>query len=179
MTGETTVTNLLGIFQECKKRGEKASLFLETRNGDEFATFRINLSASHTLRTPEKPPARTKMKSPSTLRRDRMRLDKYRTKSLEKSWNPVKTSTPAPALKPKQTLETSTVAMETFNDENQDSVTPILDSKAEENTIEKIAERTNDDDNARKDDENGYNGEKESAVENTDNIKIDTVLYRL
>ena len=41
--------------------------------------------------------------------------------------------------------------METFNDDNQDSVTPILDSRAEENTVEKMDERNNDDDNARKD----------------------------
>ena len=105
MTGENTITTLLGIFQECKKRGDKASLFLETRNGEEFATFRVSLSASHTVRTPEKPSfgTTTKTKSPSTLKRDRKRLDNYRQKALEKSWDPAETSTPA--MKPRQDLE--------------------------------------------------------------------------
>ena len=125
MTGENTITTLLRIFQECKKRGEKASLFLETKNGEEFATFRVNLSASHTVRTPEKPSFGTtaKRKSPSTLKRDRKRLENYRTKSLEKSCDPVKTSTPV--MKFEQNLETSAVAM--------DFGTQILDYGAEEN----------------------------------------------
>ena len=154
MTGENTITTLLGIFQECKKRGEKASLFLETKNGEEFATFRVNLSASHTVRTPEKPSFGTtaKRKSPSTLKRDRKRLENYRTKSLEKSCDPVKTSTSTPVMKFQQNLETSAVAM--------DFGTPILDSRAEEN------DKTTNDDNAKQDDEN----EKNSSEVNWEEI---------
>ena len=37
MNRDNTITALLETFQECKKRGERATLFLETRNGEEFA----------------------------------------------------------------------------------------------------------------------------------------------
>ena len=43
MNSDNTIMALLETFQECKKRGESATLFLETRNGDEFATLNVKL----------------------------------------------------------------------------------------------------------------------------------------
>ena len=93
----STITALLETFQEFTTRGEKATLFLETRNGVEFATLQVKLPASHTTRTPAGTnlgSSAKKRKSPSTLKRDRERLVNYRNKSLQDSWG-LKTSTPS------------------------------------------------------------------------------------
>ena len=97
MTEENAITALLETFRECKKRGEKATLFLETRNGNEFATFRIKLSACHTPRTPDNTFLGSgKKKSPSTLKRDRRRLSSFRKKNFLQEYSaPIETSTPS------------------------------------------------------------------------------------
>ena len=60
---------LLETFQEFRRRGIPASLFLETRNGEQFGTLRIN---SQTTK-PGTPNTIKKNKSPSTVRRDQQR----------------------------------------------------------------------------------------------------------
>ena len=97
MTSDTTIKALLETFQECTTRGENATLILETRNGVQFATLKVKLPVSPTSRTPAKTrvgSTATKRKSPSTLKRDRERLENYvKNKSLQESWGPT-TSTP-------------------------------------------------------------------------------------
>ena len=91
MNRNNTITALLETFQECKKRGERATLFLETRNGEEFATLRVKLprTSGEAFLGP------AKKKSPSSVRRDMARLEKYRKeKKFQETWNPKGTSTP-------------------------------------------------------------------------------------
>ena len=91
MNSDNTITALLETFQECKKNGKSATLFLETRNGDEFATLSVKLP-----RTPGKTfLGSAKKKSPSSLKRDKARLEKFRKeKRFQETWSPKETSTP-------------------------------------------------------------------------------------
>ena len=89
-----TVSKLLETFQECVARGDQASLFLETRNGIQFANLSVKVPATKPG-TFQKNISRSKTrKSPSTVRRDQERLERYRLKKSHESWSPAATSTP-------------------------------------------------------------------------------------
>ena len=94
MIGDDAITALLETFQGCKRRGEHATLFLETRNGNHVATFRVKAPAKGSkpgeVTTPRK-------KAPSAVRRDQQRLRTFLLKkSLQESLgSPVASSTPA------------------------------------------------------------------------------------
>ena len=85
MATNDTVCKLLDLFQYSRSKGEKATLFLETRNGEETATFKVNTAGPlPTFGAPaaDFPPlngTRLRRKTPSQLRRDRRRLDKFQT----------------------------------------------------------------------------------------------------
>ena len=98
----TDITALLETFHGFTTRGEKAKLFLETKNGVEVATLRVKLPASNAEQTENSflgsaKKKWVKKKSPSTIKRDRERLASYtnKKKSLLESWGPSGTSTPA------------------------------------------------------------------------------------
>ena len=90
-----TINRLVETFQESAARGEQARLFLETRNGHQFATFSV--------RAPVAKPgifqtniSRTR-KSPSTIRRDQNRMKTYlQRKTLQESWSPTKCTASTP-----------------------------------------------------------------------------------
>ena len=123
-----TINRLVETFQESAARGEQARLFLETRNGHQFATFSVRAPVAKpgTFQTNI---SRTR-KSPSTVRRDKNRMKSYlQRKLLQESWSPTKcpTSTPVKeAIQPdlagpsqgeeSQTLHTQSV-VEKFNHE--------------------------------------------------------------
>ena len=103
MTRDNTINVLLETFQKCRQEGEWATLFLETRNGDEFANLKVKLPASHKIGTPGKTfsgsasaAKKIKPKSPSTIRRDRHRMETFlERKTLQESpRSPSATSTP-------------------------------------------------------------------------------------
>ena len=75
MIGNDTITALLETFQESKERGEQATLILETRNGVQFATFKVKLVDSH--QKDKTSLESNKKKSPSTVKRDKERLEKF------------------------------------------------------------------------------------------------------
>ena len=86
MATNDTVCKLLDLFQYSRSKGEKATLFLETRNGEKTLTFKVHTSAGPlpTFGAPaaDFPPlngTRLRRKTPSQLRRDRRRLDKFQT----------------------------------------------------------------------------------------------------
>ena len=82
-------------FQELRKSGTQARLFLETRNGLQFGTLQIRTQASKPgAETPVKTPRK---KAPSTVRRDQQRLRTYllRKSLQEPLGSPVASSTPA------------------------------------------------------------------------------------
>ena len=89
-----TMNKLFETFQECVARGEKASLFLETRNGSQHANFSVKLPVSKPGKITPRPKT---SKSPSTVRRDQQRLDTFlQRKRSQESWSPpAATSTPA------------------------------------------------------------------------------------
>ena len=89
-----TVKKLLETFQECVARGDQASLFLETRNGNQFANFSVKMPVTKPGTFKNKNISRSR-KSPSTVRRDKLRLEKYlQRKTTQGSWSPAATSTP-------------------------------------------------------------------------------------
>ena len=99
MNGGNTINALLEAFKGCRERGEQATLFLETRDGGEFATLRVNLPASHKSHSASKTVLgstknKTPNKSPSTLKRDRERLINFIKKKRQESWSDNETSTP-------------------------------------------------------------------------------------
>ena len=81
---------LLETFQELRRRGDQARLFLETRNGEQYGTLHI--------KSPTKPATHksTGKKSPSTVRRDQQRWKTFlQRKTLQESpGRPLATSTP-------------------------------------------------------------------------------------
>ena len=89
-----TMNKLFETFQECVARGEKASLFLETRNGSQHANFSVKLPVCKPGKVTPRPKT---SKSPSTVRRDQQRLDTFmQRKRSRESWSPpAATSTPA------------------------------------------------------------------------------------
>ena len=112
---------LLDAFQECKQRGDWATLFLETKNGEEFATLKVKLSSPQTRRAQGQTSfgSSPKKKTPSTLRRNRARLEKFmKERRIQETWVPKTTSTPStksqamdfPALENKSVDDCNTVS---------------------------------------------------------------------
>ena len=139
MKGDT-ITTLLETFQECVGKGEQARLFLETRNGEQFAnlsvkvpvvkpgTFQTNMSRS------------SNRKSPSTIRRDQNRLKNYlQRKMSNETWNPGKTSTPAKDLSQpdlacsSQSVEVPTLIEESSREETKLEKDEISEKETKEN----------------------------------------------
>ena len=86
---------LMDFFQECRRRGESAQLFLETRNFVQFATFSFQISPYNHPSFhphPRQPQPFQKRKLPSQLRRDQTRLRKFREKTG--ACDPEPTATP-------------------------------------------------------------------------------------
>ena len=76
-------------------------MFLETKNGDEFATLKVKMQASLVSPTLGKTVhgSSAKRKSPSAFRRDRERMEKFvMEKRLQETRHPEKTSTPSMKL---------------------------------------------------------------------------------
>ena len=77
MATDDTIATLLELFQRCKKNGDHASLFMETMNGqDDKITFIINCPAGSSC-------PRRRWKTPSQLRRDKERKDKFLAKKFD------------------------------------------------------------------------------------------------
>ena len=110
---------LLDAFQECKQRGDWATLFLETKNGEDFATLKVKMAGPQTRPGQTSFGSSPKKKSPSTLRRDRARLEKFmKERRIQETWVPKTTSTPSakfqamdfPALENKSVDDCNTVS---------------------------------------------------------------------
>ena len=153
MIGDDAITALLETFQGCKRRGEHATLFLETRNGNQVATFRVKAPAKASkpgeVTTPRK-------KAPSAVRRDQQRLRTFlQKKSLQESLgSPIASSTPASRpgqFSSNQDIDIQVTIPETpeiLEKENSASeTTPVeqdLDHDANENDKEKVEEENKD-----------------------------------
>ena len=82
MATDDTIATLLELFQRCKKNGDHASLFMETMNGqDNKITFSINCPAGSQPAGSSCP--RRRWKTPSQLRRDKERKDKFLAKKFD------------------------------------------------------------------------------------------------
>ena len=128
------------------ENGEQARLFLETRNGEQFAnlsvkmpvvkpgTFQTNMSRSRNR------------KSPSSIRRDQNRLKTYlQRKTFQETWSPGKTSTPAKeASQPDLACSSQSVETPTLNEPVQDVSVEGKDLKKDENCCEEEEENTDD-----------------------------------
>ena len=139
MTGDNTINVLLETFQQCRQRGDWATLSLETRNGDEYATFQLKLPAPRATGTPGTPfsgSRSAKKKSPSRVRRDRQRIETFKKKqSLQQSWNPKTPVTPSIKFQawnsPALDKEENATSSETTNDD-----VPIITSdKTDESEV--------------------------------------------
>ena len=96
MTGDTTINVLLDAFQEYKQRGDWATLFLETKNGEDFATLKVKMAGPQTRPGQTSFGSSPKKKTPLTLRRDRARLEKFmKERRIQETWVPKKISTPS------------------------------------------------------------------------------------
>ena len=86
MASEVTVKAVLELFQNCKSRGERASLSMETMNGKDI-TFSFSVhgpTGSPVVEEGRSHPSR-RWKTPSQLRRDKQRKEKFLTKKMEES----------------------------------------------------------------------------------------------
>ena len=93
MNGDA-ITLLLETFQELRRSGNQARLFLETRNGQQFGTLQIRTQVSKPGVGPSHSTPRKK--APSTVRRDQQRLRTFlQRKNLQESLgSPFASSTP-------------------------------------------------------------------------------------
>ena len=118
---DDTVTKLLEAFQECRKRGDQARLFLETRNGRVFANLAVEMPASHPVLRP------VKTKTPSSRRRDRKRMENFLQR--RKYQQTFSTSTPEKSNQPLITSSISDVEPSSITDTTSCEI-PQLDSRA-------------------------------------------------
>ena len=81
MTDDDSLSRLLDLYQSCKSKGERASLFLETKNGMQSFTFTINSSTGGPAERSSL--NRRRWKSPSQLKRDNKRRHEFLAKKLE------------------------------------------------------------------------------------------------
>ena len=80
MADDDTLAKLLELYQSCKLKGERASLFLETKNGTQSYTFTINEPAGA---PEERRSVSRRWKTPSQLKRDKKRREEFLAKKLE------------------------------------------------------------------------------------------------
>ena len=82
MADDSTLAKLLELYQSCKLKGERASLFLETKNGLESFTFTIN-EPTGSPAGGRSGSASRRWKTPSQLKRDKKRREEFLAKKLE------------------------------------------------------------------------------------------------
>ena len=75
---DTTMRGLLDLFQDSKRKGASARLFLETRNGEVFVNFSSQLPVGVPSGFEEV--KKRKWKSPSSRRRDIARLEAWKVR---------------------------------------------------------------------------------------------------
>ena len=70
-----TYNNILELYQTCRKNGDWAKVYLETRGGNQFFTISVNVSAGSTAGTTSgvEKESRKKKKKPGQVRRDKIR----------------------------------------------------------------------------------------------------------
>ena len=158
MIGNDTITALLEGFQESKERGEQAMLFLETRNGVQFATLKVKLPDSH--KTVKTSLESAKKKSPSTVKRDKERLEKFnqRKKLFQENCSFRVTSTPSSKCE----LQEEQVSL------GQDMVTQALDKKIDK----RASETVNEEPGNTTDFEQGQSDDKEEGIFRKEDVKM-------
>ena len=80
MADDETLTKLLELYRNCNAKGERASLFLETKNSIQSFTFTINSPAGVPVGSSEQS---RKRKPPSQIKRNKKRMDEFLAKKLE------------------------------------------------------------------------------------------------
>ena len=80
MADDDTIKKLLELYQECKRKGDTACLLMETKSGKDSITFTVNKQAGAPA---VNSPPRRRWKTPSQLKRDKLRRDKFLAKKLE------------------------------------------------------------------------------------------------
>ena len=133
---------MLETFQELRRRGDQACLFLETRNGEQFGTLRVKITKSK----PGAPNTTArKSKSPSTVRRDQQRMKTFlERKTLQESLgSPSATSTPF--SRPGQTSSSQevqvTMPVTEALDEDSLEVEPQITETEEEKDNDKVTNK--------------------------------------
>ena len=95
-SGHTTYYNILEIYQKCRKNGDWAKVYLETRGGNEFLTISVNVSAGSTADSTSGMENRKekKKKKPGQVRRDQRRRMAFleRQRQAARSAEAVKTN---------------------------------------------------------------------------------------
>ena len=77
---DSTLRCLLDLFQDSKRKGDSARLFLETRNGEVFVNFSSQLPRSFPFGAGYEEAKKKKWKSPSSRRRDTARLEAWKVR---------------------------------------------------------------------------------------------------
>ena len=72
-----TYNDILEIYQKCRKNGDWAKVYFETRGGNQFFTISVNVSAGSSAGTTSGVEKETKKKKPGQLRRDQQRRDAF------------------------------------------------------------------------------------------------------
>ena len=83
MADEDTFKKLLDLYQECKRKGDRACLVMETMNGKDTFTFTVNKAAGAPVEFRNSCPRR-RWKTPSQVKRDKLRREKFLAEKLEK-----------------------------------------------------------------------------------------------
>jgi hypothetical protein len=114
MADDYIIGKLLELYQKCRRKGEKASLFMETMNGkDTIITFTIKCAAGFQPASRSSCPRR-RWKTPSQLRRDKERKDKFLANKLVDSTKDKKKEAEAFEPKDEITLQENNMCEKVF-----------------------------------------------------------------
>ena len=110
---KTTFNQLLDIYQQSRKKGLKATLYLDTKDGKEFITFTVGepVAVSAAEKPSWTPPLGSiKRKSPSQLKRDKRRKEAFnRKKTTEAPGIKVEAGLPASITEPVDEINLETI----------------------------------------------------------------------
>ena len=137
---DSTLRCLLDLFQDSKRKGDSARLFLETRNGEVFVNFSSQLPRSFPSGAGYEEVKKKKWKSPSSSRRDTARLEAWKGRRNIS-----------------ETVENLSAKMnneKVSNDEASDI--PILDDDQGEVNIERVVDKSGQSESKSEDEDEEY-----------------------
>ena len=139
LAGDITINVLLETFQQCRQRGEWATLSLETRNGEEYATFKIKVPSASANKSPGANIFRPAAKKKSRVKRLETFMTGKRVQERQESLSPKTPVTPSTKFQawntPALDKEENTTFSETTSETSKNVETPEARGEDEKENV--------------------------------------------